>query len=141
MRWQVGTVSAQKEDEGEKRETRQKVDEDRKPQIEASIVRIMKMRKEMEHNALISEARDTPEIGACRDLRGARCTRDRRVQRQAAEAGACELTPSRRAQVTSQLSSRFIPHPTVVKKRIESLIEREFLERDKNNFRKYNYLA
>ena len=69
MRWQVGTVSAQKEDEGEKRETRQKVDEDRKPQIEASIVRIMKMRKEMEHNALISEARDTPEIGACRDRR------------------------------------------------------------------------
>jgi len=43
--------------------------------------------------------------------------------------------------VTSQLSSRFIPHPTVVKKRIESLLEREFLERDKNNFRKYNYLA
>ena len=63
------------------------------------------------------------------------------MQRQAAEAGACELTSSRLAQVTSQLSSRFIPHPTVVKKRIESLIEREFLERDKNNFRKYNYLA
>ena len=78
----MGTVSAQKEDEGEKRETRQKVDEDRKPQIEASIVRIMKMRKEMEHNALISEARDTPEIGARRDLRRARYTRDRRLQRQ-----------------------------------------------------------
>ena len=39
----------------EKQETRQKVDEDRKPQIEAAIVRIMKSRKEMEHNALIAE--------------------------------------------------------------------------------------
>ena len=43
--------------------------------------------------------------------------------------------------MTSQLSSRFIPHPTVVKKRIESLIEREFLERDKDDWRKYKYLA
>lgn len=33
-------------------------------------------------------------------------------------------------QVTQQLSSRFIPLPAVIKKRIESLIERDFLERD-----------
>jgi len=94
----VATVSAQKESETEKQETRQKVDEDRKPQIEAAIVRIMKSRKEMEHNALISE-------------------------------------------VTSQLTARFLPHPNVIKKRIESLIEREFLERDGANWRKYKYLA
>ena len=74
------------------------MDEDRKPQIEAAIVRIMKSRKEMEHNALISE-------------------------------------------VTSQLTSRFLPHPNIIKKRIESLIEREFLERDAANWRKYKYLA
>ena len=44
-------------------------------------------------------------------------------------------------QVTTQLTSRFLPHPNVIKKRIESLIEREFLERDKDNWRKYKYLA
>ena len=98
LRFKVGTVSAQKENETEKQETRQKVDEDRKPQIEAAIVRIMKSRKEMEHNALIAE-------------------------------------------VTTQLTSRFLPHPNVIKKRIESLIERDFLERDKGNWRKYSYLA
>jgi cullin 3 len=98
LRFKVGTVTAAKETEVEKTETRQKVDEDRKPQIEAAIVRVMKSRKEMEHNALIAE-------------------------------------------VTSQLSARFLPHPNVIKKRIESLIEREFLERDKDNWRKYKYLA
>ena len=77
LRFKVGTVSATKETEVEKAETRQKVDEDRKPQIEvsllpticevsleshspssppqAAIVRIMKSRKEMDHNALIAE--------------------------------------------------------------------------------------
>ncbi|KAL0296910.1 UNVERIFIED_CONTAM: Cullin-3A [Sesamum radiatum] len=37
----IGTVVAQKESEPEKQETRQRVEEDRKPQIEAAIVRIM----------------------------------------------------------------------------------------------------
>jgi len=32
-------------------------------------------------------------------------------------------------------------NPTVIKKRIESLIEREFLERDKNDRKLYRYLA
>ena len=45
------------------------------------------------------------------------------------------------AEVTTQLTSRFLPHPNVIKKRIESLIERDFLERDKGNWRKYSYLA
>jgi hypothetical protein len=36
---------AQKENEAEKAETREKVEEDRKPQIEAAIVRIMKVRR------------------------------------------------------------------------------------------------
>uniref|UniRef100_A0A7S2MM82 Cullin family profile domain-containing protein n=1 Tax=Haptolina brevifila TaxID=156173 RepID=A0A7S2MM82_9EUKA len=98
LRFKVGTVTATKETEGEKLETRQKVDEDRKPQIDAALVRVMKSRKEMDHNALIAE-------------------------------------------VTSQLSARFLPSPNVIKKRIESLIEREFLERDKDNWRKYKYVA
>jgi len=98
LRFKVGTISAVKETDAEKEVTRHKVDEDRKPQIEAAIVRTMKSRKEMEHNALIAE-------------------------------------------VTSQLIARFMPAPNIIKKRIESLIEREFLERDKTNMRKYRYLA
>jgi Cullin protein neddylation domain len=56
-------------------------------QIEAAIVRIMKARRVLDHNSIVTE-------------------------------------------VTRQLSARFLPNPTVIKKRIESLIEREFLERD-----------
>ncbi|KAF9625970.1 hypothetical protein IFM89_028356 [Coptis chinensis] len=94
----IGTVAAQKESEPEKQETRQKVEEDRKPQIEAALVRIMKSRRVLDHNNLIAE-------------------------------------------ITTQLQSRFMPNPAVIKKRIESLIEREFLERDKVDRKLYRYLA
>jgi len=96
-RVKVMTVST-KESEPERLETRQKVDEDRKHQIEAAIVRIMKSRRTMEHSNLISE-------------------------------------------VTKQLSSRFLPNPVIVKKRIESLIERDYLERSKIDRKIYQYLA
>ncbi|KAJ6852202.1 cullin-3A-like [Iris pallida] len=94
----IGTVVAQKESEPEKQETRQRVEEDRKPQIEAAIVRIMKSRRVLDHNNIVAE-------------------------------------------VTKQLQSRFLPNPVVIKKRIESLIEREFLERDKADRKLYRYLA
>jgi cullin 3 len=45
------------------------------------------------------------------------------------------------AEVMKQLSVRFPADPGFVKKRIESLIEREYLERDKDDRRYYNYLA
>ncbi|KAL0421101.1 UNVERIFIED_CONTAM: Cullin-3A [Sesamum latifolium] len=51
----IGTVVAQKETEPEKQETRQRVEEDREPQIEAAIVRIMKSRRELDHNNVIAE--------------------------------------------------------------------------------------
>eukprot|EP00455_Lapot_gusevi_P049188 TRINITY_DN692_c0_g1_i13.p1 TRINITY_DN692_c0_g1~~TRINITY_DN692_c0_g1_i13.p1 ORF type:complete len:108 (+),score=18.96 TRINITY_DN692_c0_g1_i13:212-535(+) len=44
-------------------------------------------------------------------------------------------------EVSKQLSARFPVEPTFIKKRIESLIEREYLERDKNDRRLYHYLA
>ena len=74
------------------------VEEDRRHLVEASIVRIMKTRKKLEHNHLIAE-------------------------------------------VVKQLSSRFNPTPQMVKKRIESLIEREYLERSTEDRRVYRYLA
>jgi len=89
FRVKVMTV-AQKETPVEEKETRLKVDEDRKHQIEAAIVRIMKARKTMDHSNVVSE-------------------------------------------VTKQLSARFMPNPLIIKKRIESLIEREYLERSKND--------
>ncbi|KAK8644318.1 hypothetical protein V6N13_123628 [Hibiscus sabdariffa] len=94
----IGTVAAQRESEPENQETRQRVEEDRKPQIEAAIVRIMKARRVLDHNNIVAE-------------------------------------------VTKQLQSRFLPNPVVIKKRIESLIEREFLERDKGDRKLYRYLA
>lgn len=78
--------------------TRAKIDEDRKHQIEAAIVRIMKARKTLDHINLITEA-------------------------------------------TRQLASRFRPNPVIIKKRIESLIEREYLERSKTDRKVYHYLA
>jgi len=94
----IGTVVAQKETEPEKQETRQRVEEDRKPQIEAAIVRIMKSRRVLDHNNIIAE-------------------------------------------VTKQLQTRFLANPTEIKKRIESLIERDFLERDNTDRKLYRYLA
>ncbi len=74
------------------------VEEDRKPQIEAAIVRIMKSRRILDHNSIVTE-------------------------------------------VTRQLAPRFLPNPAVIKKRIESLLEREFLERDATDRKLYRYLA
>jgi cullin 3 len=45
------------------------------------------------------------------------------------------------AEVTRQLSIRFQPSPIFIKKRIESLIEREYLERSPNEHRVYLYVA
>ena len=74
------------------------VEEDRRHLLEASIVRIMKARKVLNHNDLVAE-------------------------------------------VTKQLSGRFVPPPQFVKKRVESLIEREYLERDEADRRVYRYMA
>ncbi|KAG1141121.1 hypothetical protein G6F37_011174 [Rhizopus arrhizus] len=77
---------------------RDKVDEERKYQIEAAIVRVMKNRKKVEHNLLIVE-------------------------------------------VTRQLSFKFIPDPLMIKKRIEALIDREYLKRSTRDRCIYQYLA
>ncbi|XP_063913402.1 cullin-3 isoform X2 [Zophobas morio] len=97
-RVKIQTVAAKGESEPERRETRNKVDEDRKHEIEAAIVRIMKSRKRMPHNILVTE-------------------------------------------VTEQLKSRFLPSPVIIKKRIEGLIEREYLARTPEDRKVYTYVA
>ncbi|KAI7908004.1 Cullin [Cokeromyces recurvatus] len=97
-RIRIQALSSKVESEGERKHTQDKVDEERKHQVEAAIVRIMKDRKTMEHNLLIAE-------------------------------------------VTKQLSSRFMPSPVMIKKRIEALIDREYLERSTEDRRSYHYLA
>ncbi|XP_063228534.1 cullin-3 [Bacillus rossius redtenbacheri] len=97
-RVKIQTVAAKGESEPERRETRNKVDEDRKHEIEAAIVRIMKARKRMPHNVLVVE-------------------------------------------VTEQLKSRFSPSPVIIKKRIEGLIEREYLARTPEDRKVYTYVA
>ena len=74
------------------------VEEDRRHQIEAALVRIMKARRRLSHTDLVAEA-------------------------------------------TRQLSVRFQPTPLVIKKRVESLIEREYVARDREDTRYYVYLA
>ncbi|KAF8589814.1 Cullin-domain-containing protein [Ramaria rubella] len=97
QRIKISTVASKVESTEERRETRDRIEEERKHQTDASLVRIMKDRKHMVHNDLINEA-------------------------------------------TKQLSGRFQPQPTMLKKRIESLIEREYLERGADR-KSYTYLA
>jgi cullin 3 len=45
------------------------------------------------------------------------------------------------AEVTKQLAARFTASPQMIKKQIEKLIEREYLERDATDRKLYKYLA
>ena len=44
-------------------------------------------------------------------------------------------------EVVQQLTRMFQPDFRIIKKRIEDLIERDYLERDKSNANLYRYLA
>lgn len=45
------------------------------------------------------------------------------------------------AEVIRQVSARFQPSPTDVKRRIEGLIDRDYMERDRESKGLYHYLA
>ncbi|KAJ1555448.1 Cullin-3, partial [Cladochytrium tenue] len=81
-----GGVGGGAENEQERGQTLERVEEERRLQVEAAVVRTMKSRRVMEHNALVAE-------------------------------------------VLAQLT-RFAPSLPMIKLRIESLIEREYIERD-----------
>eukprot|EP00246_Nothoceros_aenigmaticus_P018555 TRINITY_DN9759_c0_g1_i1.p1 TRINITY_DN9759_c0_g1~~TRINITY_DN9759_c0_g1_i1.p1 ORF type:complete len:748 (+),score=195.78 TRINITY_DN9759_c0_g1_i1:221-2464(+) len=82
----------------EKKKVIEDVDKDRRYAIDASIVRIMKSRKVLQHQQLVLEC-------------------------------------------VEQLGRMFKPDFKVIKKRIEDLIAREYLERDKDNANLFKYLA
>ncbi|PWA91453.1 cullin [Artemisia annua] len=82
----------------ERKKVVEDVDKDRRYAIDASIVRIMKSRKVLNHQQLVSEC-------------------------------------------VEQLGRMFKPDFKVIKKRIEDLITREYLERDKENPQQFRYLA
>ncbi|KAF2070188.1 hypothetical protein CYY_008493 [Polysphondylium violaceum] len=95
VRIKVNALQSQETVE-ETKKTNENVIHDRQYQIDATIVRIMKSRKTLAHNLLMSE-------------------------------------------LISQL--KFSPKPADLKKRIESLIDKEYLARDPENAMIYNYLA
>lgn len=85
-----------KETVEENQATNERVFQDRQYQVDAAVVRIMKMRKTLAHNLLIAECFE-------------------------------------------QL--RFPVKPSDLKRRIESLIERDYMKRDDNNSQMYHYVA
>ncbi|KAF9402557.1 Cullin-3 [Mortierella sp. AD011] len=97
-RIKIQTIASKVETATELKETQEKVEDARNHMAEAAIVRVMKSRKSLDHNNLITE-------------------------------------------VISQLQGRFNPAPSMIKKRIEALIDREYLERAPGNRTMYNYLA
>merc|ERR1711881_604404 len=79
----------------EKEATTKSIEEDRKFEIQCCIVRVMKARKRLEHNGLITEA-------------------------------------------IEQLKHRFKPSVPAIKKGIDMLIEKEYLQRDQDDRMIYN---
>uniref|UniRef100_A0A673ZRW5 Cullin-2 n=1 Tax=Salmo trutta TaxID=8032 RepID=A0A673ZRW5_SALTR len=82
----------------EMEQTRSAVDEDRKMYLQAAIVRIMKARKVLRHNALIQE-------------------------------------------VINQSKARFNPSISMIKKCIEVLIDKQYIERSQSSADEYSYVA
>lgn len=153
----VSPVAAkQGESDPERKETRQKVDDDRKHEIEAAIVRIMKSRKKMQHNVLVAEVsvRSVPCLihnlpppavaerprrhpGSRRSVPGKTGMAEVPQQDEVKRLSLCLVS----SQVTQQLRARFLPSPVVIKKRIEGLIEREYLARTPEDRKVYTYVA
>lgn len=98
MKFKIPLLSAKDQVGKETTKINENLSEDRRHMVEATIVRIMKTRKRLDHNELITE-------------------------------------------VLKIVSEIFQPSAILIKQRIESLIEKEYLARDNQDKRFYNYLA
>ena len=98
LKFKVSLVTSKESASKETKQIVERMDEDRRHIVEATIVRIMKSRKTMEHNQLVSES-------------------------------------------ITQLSRLFEPRPLLIKQRIETLIEKEYVKRDAKDKRLYHYIA
>jgi cullin 3 len=111
------------EDAAEREQTEKKNNDARAAIIEAAIVRIMKFVFFPPFSTLSSQTLPNTDF---------------LLKRQRKQLVHSHLI----TEVISQLNSRFMPDVGMVKKRIESLIEREYLERvEDSNWPEYRYLA
>ncbi len=98
IKFKIPLVSTKAIEKKEQVEIKKTVEGDRKIEIEATIVRIMKTKKKVNHMDLLSQSME-------------------------------------------QMSKRFKPDPKQIKARIEDLISREYMERDKDQSNIYHYVA
>lgn len=97
-RVKISTISSRRENDHERASKSRQLSDDRKYQVEATIVRVMKAKKRLSHNDIVVE-------------------------------------------VTAQVKNRFMPTPADIKKYIEGLVEKDYIRRDPNDRRLYEYVA
>jgi hypothetical protein len=135
--------------------THSAVDEDRKMYLQAAIVRIMKARKLLKHNLLIQEV--------CSSLARAYSLAFSRILfcvlpflSLSLYVSVClslslslshyyckhiDYTLLSPLQVISQARARFAPSISMIKKCVEALIDKQYLERTTNTTDEYSYIA
>lgn len=106
--------------------TTERVFQDRQYQIDAAVVRIMKMRKTLSHNLLVSELYNQLKFPV-------------KVSYLELFHPVLSIFPQTQSSPGPGLSS--FPQPGDLKKRIESLIDRDYMERDKETPNQYHYVA
>lgn len=119
----------------EMEQTRSAVDEDRKMYLQAAIVRIMKARKVLRHNALIQEVRETSLLNI-QSLAHTECCVEG-----AAKWHECNRVSFGCVQVINQSKARFNPSISMIKKCIEVLIDKQYIERSQTSADEYSYVA
>lgn len=95
------------------------MDEDRKLFLQAAIVRIMKARKVLKHNALIQEVGQQIIISYIQTY----------------------ILYTSHQQVLSLSKVSFTPNIAMIKKCVESLIDKQYIERTANSGDEYSYMA
>ncbi|KAL2810835.1 Cullin [Aspergillus granulosus] len=127
MKVRIGVVSGSAnkvESQDQRKETEKKMNDERGASIEAAIVRIMKYVSPFPST--------TPYLSYDRiKLTTSHLSRQRKKL----------IHSNLISEVLSQLSARFVPDVNMVKRRIESLIDREYLERVAEDPPTYGYVA